>query len=227
MQLFLTKIIGYDIISSYKLKEVNMKITQLVSNFLNSNTFIVEKDDEVLIIDCGCEVETVKQIVGDKKVLGLLLTHGHFDHAINCNDYAKCFDCKIYASDKIEQTLTNTEAFYSGSGLKIDDLSAFKFIKQDGILKLGGFEIGCYSFPGHCPCCEGYVIEDNLFAGDFLFAKSFGRVDLVNSSKTDMLQSFEKMKKIEFDKVYSGHGEGSTKDEQLRNLKLYKRFLTR
>lgn len=204
-----------------------MKIIKIISNLLESNTFVLEKDNECLIIDCGCRLEKVKKNVRNNKVVGILLTHGHYDHALYCNEYSKEFGCDIYASEKAKVTLTDSKAFYSEDGSIISDLSHFKFIKEDCNLKLGGFDIKCHCFPGHSPCCEGYVIENNLFAGDFLFAKSFGRVDFVNSNKQDMLKSFDKLQNIEFDKILSGHGDESTKEEQLRNLKLYKRFLTR
>jgi len=204
-----------------------MKINKIVSDILQSNTFILEKDESVIIIDCGCKLYEVKRIVGDKRVVGILLTHGHYDHTIYCNEYAKEFNCRIYANENISMTLSNPKAFYSEDGSIINDLSNFKFIKKDCKLKLGQFNIKCYAFPGHSPCCEGYVIENNLFAGDFLFAKSFGRVDFFNSNKKDMLDSFDKVKNIDFDKVYSGHGEESTKGQQLKNFEIYKKFLTR
>lgn len=204
-----------------------MKINKLVSNLLDSNTFVLEKGENVLIIDCGCGLDRVKKNVGNKTVVGIFLTHGHYDHALYCNEYAKYFNCNIYANEKIKNTISNAVAFYSKDGSVINDFSHFKFLKEDCLIELDDFKVDCYSFAGHSPCCEGYVIENNLFAGDFLFAKSFGRVDFINSNKHDMLKSFEKVKDIEFDKVYSGHGEESTKEQQLRNLQLYRRFLTR
>ena len=204
-----------------------MKITKLVSHILESNTYVVEKGDEVVIIDCGCEFEMVKQVVGEKKVIAILLTHGHYDHALYCNEYAQQFNCKIFANENIKITLSNPETFYSEDESGIDDISNFIFIREDCKLKLGEFDINCYSFPGHSPCCEGYVIENNLFAGDFLFAKSFGRVDLINSNKADMLESFEKIRDVDFKNMYSGHGEESTKEEQLTHFKLFRKFLER
>lgn len=204
-----------------------MKISKLVSNLLDSNTFILQKDSEVLIIDCGCKLDLVKRFVGGKKVAGILLTHGHYDHALYCNEYAKEFDCDIYANENIVTTMSDPQAFYSEDGSNINEFCHFKFLNKDGQFEIGNFEIECFSLPGHSPCCEGYLIEGNFFVGDFLFAKSFGRVDFVNSDKQDMLKSFEKVKNIEFNKVFSGHGEESTKEDQIRNLSLYKRFLTR
>lgn len=204
-----------------------MKINKLVSNLLESNTFILENDDECLVIDCGCELEAVKDVVGNKKVMGILLTHGHFDHSAHCNEYASYFNCKLYASEEIKATLTDKIAIYNEDYSIIKDISKFIYVKDEENLKLGGFDIKCYAFPGHCPCAMGFLIDNNLFAGDFLFAKSFGRVDLKNGNKEEMLASLNKLENIDFETLYSGHGEESTKEDQLRNLKLYKRFLTR
>lgn len=204
-----------------------MNVVKLVSSFLESNTFIVEKEGEVIIVDCGCELEKVKDAVGESKVVGILLTHGHFDHSVYCNEYAKHFNCLLYANTNIKATLTDKIAIYSEDYSIINDLSQFKFLDGDGKIQIGNFDIDFYHFPGHSHCCEGYVIDNCLFAGDFLFAKSFGRIDLKNSNKNDMLKSLEKVGKIQFEKIYSGHGEESNKEDLLKNLRLFKRFLTR
>ncbi|MBO5344794.1 MAG: MBL fold metallo-hydrolase, partial [Clostridia bacterium] len=70
-------------------------------------------------------------------------------------------------------------------------------------------------------------IGDTLFAGDVLFENGIGRVDLIGSSKNDMIDSLGKLEHISYDKVLSGHGEESNKEKQRKNLTIYKRFLTR
>ena len=65
------------------------------------------------------------------------------------------------------------------------------------------------------------------FEGDTLFANGIGRLDLISSSKADMIKSLNKLEKIDFDLCYSGHGEISNKNQQLRNIKIYKQFLQR
>lgn len=204
-----------------------MKTTKIVSNLLDSNVFIVEKDNHCLIIDCGVEVDIVKHLVSSQVVDGILLTHGHFDHSAHCNEYAKLFNTKIYASEKIKETLTDKDAIYSEDKTIIDDFSNFIFIKEDCKLNLGDFEIECFSAEGHSPCCEYYKIEGTLFAGDVLFENGIGRVDLIGSNKNDMIDSLGKLECISYDKVFSGHGEESNKEKQRKNLTIYKRFLTR
>lgn len=204
-----------------------MKIYKLVSNLLESNTFVIEKGEEALIVDCGCNLDVVKSVVESKKVQGILLTHGHYDHAFYCNDYADAFKCKIFANSKCRETLTTPKMFYSPDGSSIKDLSNFEFLNEDCEIFLGAFNIKCFAFPGHSQCCEAFLIEDNLFVGDFLFDKSFGRVDFIGSDKNQMINSFEKFKNIDFTKVYSGHGGESEKEDQIKNIELFKKFLSR
>ena len=204
-----------------------MKIIKLISNLLQSNTYIIEKNNQVVIIDCGCQVEKVKQVVEDKKVLAVLLTHGHYDHSAYCNDYAKEFGCNIYASEKIGGTLTDKIAIYSENYSTIKDLSSFKYVKNEQNFKLGSFEILCYEFPGHSPCSIGFLIDKNFFVGDFLFEKSFGRIDLKNGNREEMLKSFDRFEKVDFEKVFSGHGEESLKIDQINHLKVFRKFLGR
>lgn len=204
-----------------------MNISRIVSSLLDSNVYILEKNNEVLIIDCGVEVEKLERFVEGKKVLAVLLTHGHHDHSKYCNDYAKKFGVKIYANEKIKSTLLDKEAIYSEDGSIIDNLSNFIFLNEDCALNIGEFNIDCYQAGGHCQCCECYLTDENLFAGDVLFERSIGRIDLKGSSKEEMLSSLNKLEKLKFKTVYSGHGESTTYEEQMKNIRVYKRFLTR
>lgn len=204
-----------------------MKIERFISNILESNVYIVEKDGKVLIIDCGCNPEIIKNAVGERKVVAILLTHGHYDHSRYCNDYAKIFNTFIYANSNIAETIKDREAIYSEDGSTIDDLSNIKFIDEDCTLKIENFEIQCFACGGHCKCCECFLIDGNLFAGDVLFERSIGRTDLKNSCKKEMYDTLCKLEKLDFQNVFSGHGESTTFAEQQKNIKVYKRFMTR
>ncbi len=204
-----------------------MNIQRLVSNMLESNVYIIEKDNKVIIIDCGCELEMVVNAVGSRKVVGIFLTHGHYDHSKYCNQYAEKFNVPIYANKKICETLKDSEAIYSEDGSIINDLKRFKFIENDCTLNIDCFKIECFSCGGHCSCCECYLIDGNLFAGDVLFERSVGRTDLKGSDKSEMYDTLCKLENVNFERVFSGHGEGTSREEQQKNIKVYKRFLTR
>lgn len=204
-----------------------MQTKRIVSNHLESNTYFASIADECVIIDAGAEIGSVIKAVNGKRVVGILLTHGHFDHAFNILEYAAYFSCKIYASKKAETNLSDPNKNY-GENFAISDFKNFVWVDDGSELSLGKhFNISCYALPGHTACCMGYLIENTLFAGDFLFKQGVGRIDLHDSSKQSMLSSLQKVKTIPFEIVASGHGEMSTATEQKRNIEIFIKFLSR
>lgn len=211
-----------------KTRGENMEINKLIGQFLEANVYIVSKDNECLIVDGGAFLYDTIKAVGKNKVVGILLTHGHYDHSCHVAEYAKFFGCKVYASAEVVKTLTDAKALYSEHGETIEDLSRFEYIDEDKTIKIGNFSVECFHCPGHSPCCECYLVDgENLFSGDVLFDKSIGRTDLIGSNKEDMYKSLCKLENVKFSHCYSGHGEKSDYAMQMKNITVFKRFLTR
>ena len=76
-----------------------MTIEKILSNYLESNMYVLGKDDQVIFIDAGCEVDRVERVVKERKVQGILLTHGHYDHAIFAKECAEKFGTKERTAD--------------------------------------------------------------------------------------------------------------------------------
>lgn len=68
-----------------------IEVKKIISQFLDSNTFVVSKGENAVVVDCGAKIKDVKEATNGKKVVAILLTHGHFDHAFFANEYAKVF----------------------------------------------------------------------------------------------------------------------------------------
>ena len=202
-----------------------MKIEQITSSLLESNVFLLTKENGVLLVDGGVEVDKIKPFVEGKKVEGLLLTHGHFDHATYALDYAKEFGCKIYAAIQIKETLADPKINYSDGKFAVKDFSNFVFVEDGEEVQLGDFVVEPVSTPGHSKCSMCYLVDGHLFAGDTLFAVGMGRTDLVGGNGEELATSLEKIEKISFDNLYSGHGSNSTAKDQQLNIKACKRYL--
>lgn len=203
-----------------------MQIEKIVSHHLDSNTYVLSLNNECLIVDAGAEIEDVIKRVGTKNVVGILLTHGHFDHAFNIIKYAKQFSCNIYASKLAKSNLIDSTKNY-GENFAITDFSNFVWLDGDNEFSLGNFDIKAYALPGHSKCCTGYLIEDTLFAGDVLFSRGIGRIDLHDSDKNEMFSSLKKLQTISFSQVASGHGEMSDLAVQKRNISVFIKYLSR
>lgn len=203
-----------------------MNIQRIISNHLESNTFVAENNGEAIIIDAGAELSDIKKAVGKNNALGIFLTHGHFDHAYNAIEIAEYFNCKIYAASVAKENLSDPAKNY-GENFKIADFSRFHFLPGEDVITLGSFEIHFFPLPGHSKCSLGFLIDNTLFAGDVLFSKGIGRTDLYGGDKNEMLASLKLIQSLEFDTLASGHGDISTAQSQVRNLKTFIRFLSR
>ena len=202
-----------------------MEIKKILGVY-DSNTFVVKKDGCCLIVDSGANFDEVKLAVGDCKVVGVFLTHGHFDHALNALNYANAFGCKVFASDKIIEIISSPKKNY-GETFYVDSFEKFDFLQGDIKLCVDCFNIEVLATPGHTPCSVCYLIDGQLFAGDTVFDGGIGRVDLIGSSKNDMVKSLQKLQTVKFEHCHSGHGQSSNYDRQERNLKAFLRYLTR
>ena len=56
-----------------------MNIKRIKVGRLQANCYILEKDNKVLIIDPGDEFDKIDELI-DGEVIGVLITHNHFDH---------------------------------------------------------------------------------------------------------------------------------------------------
>ena len=79
-----------------------MKITTIPVGYLQANCYILEKDNQVLIIDPGDEFEKIKPIIKNKKIIKILITHYHSDHIGALNN----FDKQLILKKPKQQTYT-------------------------------------------------------------------------------------------------------------------------
>lgn len=197
-----------------------MKIQTLVLGAVRTNCYFIinEETKETILIDPPHEVsKIIKKIEAEHLTpIGILLTHGHFDHIMAVTGLVERFDIPVYitkedkelASDSI---LNGAYLIQSNFTLKTDQIS---FVEEGQKLSLGGFLLEVISTPGHTKgsVCY-YVKEENvLFSGDTLFYQSVGRTDMPTGDQRILLRSVEKklMALPEETKVYPGHGMSTT-----------------
>ncbi len=161
---------------------MNMKI--VTNGALFENCYVLEKDNKYLIIDPGSEFDRINSYINkDGEVLGILITHRHFDHIGALEDCVRAYSCPVY--DKLT---TDEETVY----------------------KIGPFSFKVIFNPGHTPdSITFYFYQDNkMFCGDFVFEGNIGRCDLEGGSMEEMMKSIEKIKKYpDTTTLYPGHGE--------------------
>lgn len=204
-----------------------INISTVVSKFLmgsfSQNTYVLQNESEVIIIDAGAEVEDLKEIIQEKKVLAVLITHLHFDHIWNLQKILEKFNCPVYIKENCENNFLDSSfnaSYLIRMNLTFDiPKNKIKFYEED--LTLGKFEFKVFYTPGHSRDCVCLKIEDVLFTGDTIFKDSIGRTDLIDSDKINMISSLEKINDIDFKIAYPGHYESCTKQEVMDTIDMF------
>ena len=198
-------------------------VTKLVSEFVGSKAYIIKNNsNEALIIDAGVNACEIKKHLNGEKVVGILLTHLHFDHSYYLRELIKEFGCKAYVSINAKKYLNNAEdlTLANAFGLSVQLPTELEFVNNQEI-KIGNFIVKVLLTAGHSPDSVCYLIGSMLFSGDTLFLDAIGRTDFKLSSVSDMLNSLKVLKQTKFDCVLSGHGRQSGYSDQQQNINYF------
>ncbi|MEY8390842.1 MBL fold metallo-hydrolase [Lachnospiraceae bacterium] len=190
-----------------------MKIEQYCVGQVGTNCYFAvnEETKEMLIIDPGDSAQMLAGKIRQKglKPVAILLTHGHFDHAMAAQELAELFDVKIYAHEAEENTLKQPALNVSAMIGRRDSYYADIYVKDKEVLNLAGMDIQVLHTPGHTEggCCYYLEKEQVLFSGDTLFCQSVGRTDFPGGSTAKIVRSIKEKLLVLPDqvKVYPGH----------------------
>ena len=164
-------------------------VEKIIADYLEENTYILNIDNEALVIDPGANYKLILSKLQNKKLLGILITHHHSDH-IGTLSFFK--NIPVYSFDNLQE--------------KEYKIGLFKF----EVIYNPGHSEDSISF---------YFRDDNiLFSGDFIFYENIGRCDLSGGNYNQMLDSIKKIKKYSSDmKIYPGHGKETTLEHEINN----------
>ncbi|MCT1614690.1 MBL fold metallo-hydrolase [Corynebacterium sanguinis] len=178
---------------------------------VDNNVWIVGDDTEVYIIDAAHDAEAIAKAVGDRKVKGIIATHGHNDHVDAAPLLSKLVDAPVYLHPGDDM-------------LWFDANPAEKFVEMaDGeVFKIAGTELKVLSTPGHSPGSVVLYAEEagELFSGDTLFQGGPGATGRSYSSFDTIIESLQK-RVLDLPAetvVRTGHGDHTTIGEEAPHL---------
>lgn len=174
-----------------------MKIEKIVVGLYQENCYLIIKDNKCIIVDPGDEENKILSRIEELnlEVIGVLVTHAHFDHVGALNPILDKYNVNLYYHN------INDEIHYN----KLINVEEKEYVCDN-------FEFKVIYTKGHRnDSVTYYFYEENLmFTGDFLFKGSIGRMDLEYASYNEMKESIEKIKKYNDNIIIlPGHGEES------------------
>jgi hydroxyacylglutathione hydrolase len=148
------------------------EVTQFIVGTLEENTYLLVdvRSKKGLVIDPGGRIEGLEARVRSQgvRVVGVLNTHGHFDHIGANAYYRKLYGVEAYAASG-DFALYRTQAGVDPENAPTKELPA------QGDLNVDGVQMRVIPTPGHTPGSVCFLVGNVLFSGDTLFKGDVGR----------------------------------------------------
>ena len=192
----------------------------------NSNTFLLDCGEELVLFDLGYETkqwnvrEEVQRYWGlDKKITKAFLTHGHFDHAGNTHR-ANEEGIRVYAAEpdasKIENGYEEMEQLF---GRKWICACVDERLKDGQVFTFKDTTVEVYAAPGHSEGSYAFVAETDghraLITGDMFYVRPLPPQDDIELELAYMggwdfdldafIETLEKMSELHCDILCPGH----------------------
>jgi len=208
-----------------------MNIKKITCGIIENNNYILIKGNDCLIVDLS-DFDKIDEFIKNSElnVLGVLLTHTHWDHLLGVDKFVDKYKVPVYLSSSKPNYIMDENFDYTIKkyGIKIKfniNKIDIKYL-DEGKHNIGNFEFFVINTPGHTTCSIIYYFleEKIMFTGDFLFKKTIGITNTQLSNKDQMKESLRKIKRYPGDiSIYPGHGENTN----LRFEKIHNRYLNR
>ena len=165
------------------------------------------------------------------EVIGLWLTHGHFDHIADHAEVTRRFpNAKVLIHKLEEPKLQEPNSSVFALPFTIPPRSADAYVEDGQMLELGELRAQVVHTPGHAPGHVMYYFpaEKVLIGGDLIIGGSVGRTDLPDSDHAELEKSIRNVMRLPGDtRLLPGHGEVSTLDDERRDNPFVQEALAR
>lgn len=202
--------------------ENKLRVHRIANRRFSANTYVIYSDVSAAawLVDCGDwdEVESFCAKLS-KTVVGVFLTHGHFDHIYGLREMlAVHADVPVYLSAGGVEIVGNAKlnlSRYVGEPFVVDSCRFVELAGGERIPLLGGQHIEVYATPGHSPDSLSFLLLPYLFTGDALIPNIHTVTTLRGGNKSQAEISLGKILNISDDNIVicPGHNAMCQKNE--------------
>jgi hydroxyacylglutathione hydrolase len=204
-----------------------MQILSNTGGIASTNCYLVADESTGQAVLFDAPDHTVAPLLEEAKkrkwdIIGLWLTHGHFDHTADHALVTEKFpNAKVLIHRLDEPKLIEPNTKFFPLPFEIPSRKADGYIEDGQTLKIGDISLTVIHTPGHSPGHVMYHFPDQniLIGGDLIFVNSVGRTDLPDSDPAQMDDSIRRVMKLPPEtRLLPGHASVTTlADEAARN----------
>jgi glyoxylase-like metal-dependent hydrolase (beta-lactamase superfamily II) len=129
---------------------------------VETNSWIIGDDEEVIVIDPGEDAAAVLEVVGDREIIAVICTHGHAAHIVAALEVAERDEAPValHPADKV-----SWQVVVDGDDPEIE-------MAQGGAFEVADVTLEVMHTPGHSPGSVSLYCAElgAVFTGDALLA---------------------------------------------------------
>ncbi|MCL2031976.1 MAG: MBL fold metallo-hydrolase [Methanomassiliicoccaceae archaeon] len=194
-----------------------MAVHQINSGMTPDSNMYLVIGSRTVLIDAGTGIESrrniakIKDILKERRLDMIILTHFHFDHVGGLADLLDEFGSEAFAGAGDAPFIANGDPEYILPGLFGGDIGPAEVteLMEGDMIDLGEHRLRVINTPGHT--CGGICLYDevthSLFSGDTVFGYGVGRTDFPSGSAEELIRSLKKLSGIDIGTLYPGHME--------------------
>ena len=210
-------------------ESTNYNVEVIRNRFFPSNTYVLRLKDsrKSIFIDPGLDLEIIKQRVEEMDILpvGIIATHGHFDHIGSIAFLQAKYNIPYYLHE-LDLKISKAANFFLKM-VKLDirietPVPDCLFKGKSEQVSIEDFNFNIYNLPGHTEGSCVIQFEDCLFSGDLIYREGLGFNHFPGENKHKLKISLQELLDKFEDKnvtIYPGHGEKALLHEIRENNK--------
>mgnify|MGYP004453507129 CR=1 FL=1 len=201
----------------------------LVLGPIENNVYFINDAAATIVVDPSCEVDSILEALGGRKLDAIVLTHRHWDHVGAAAALRRATGATVIASTVDAPYITREKIMLGEKDHGIEPCPVDYEVNDGDVVQIGDMAWRVFLTPGHTPGSMCLFIDPRfgtnkagapiLIAGDTLFFGSIGRTDFSDGSMDDMRESLKHLAVLP-DKtiVLPGHASQTTIGAERRRV---------
>jgi glyoxylase-like metal-dependent hydrolase (beta-lactamase superfamily II) len=180
----------------------------------NCNSFILG-EDKIVLFDVGHQ-RHVSHLLRGMEADGIaldsidliIITHCHPDHLEAAAGFLNGKTKVTYHREEANYMQEQGSALYQMMGAPLPEIPVEFYVKE-GALQMGRDAYEIIHTPGHSPgaICIYWPEKQVIVTGDLIFSRGIGRTDFPGGDGRQLIESIEKVRKLDVKTLLPGHGE--------------------